>query len=155
MSIIVSELQMRKLRLRDMQDICPITQLRAARGRVMNSGLSHPNLNTALGAFRQAGKLTSSSILSPVNVLPEEGLAISSSFYHWPWKPSISSSNYLDENGEPSCFPGDALAQPRKSCLCRSRCLSLSLLDNSQGQDYLLPAAPLYMQKDWGKSNAD
>lgn len=29
------------------------------------------------------------------------------------------------------------------------------LLDNSQGQDYLQPAAPLYMQRDWEKSNAD
>ena len=92
----------------------------------LNCGLCRPILNTVLAAFKQAGKLTSSSILSPVNVLPEEGLAISSSFYHWPWKPSISSSNYLDENGEPSCFPGDSLAQPHKSRLCRSCCLSLS-----------------------------
>lgn len=34
-------------------------------------------------------------------------------------------------------------------------CLFL-LLDSSQGLDYLLPAAPLYMQRDWGKkSDAD
>lgn len=69
MGVTVSMLQMRELK------VCPVTQDRELWS-------FSQTLHSAFGASGQARELISSSLLSPVNVLPEEGLPISSSFYH-------------------------------------------------------------------------